>query len=120
MRFKIDENVPIEAAELLRVAGYTDCHTVYDERLAGAPDAALANAIRVEGRALVTLDLDFADLRAYPPHEYAGLLVLRPRKPDRESALRLLTRALPLLRQEPLAGALWIVDEQRVRIRRDK
>jgi hypothetical protein len=33
MRAKLDENVPIEAAELLRAADW-ECDTVYDEGLA--------------------------------------------------------------------------------------
>jgi hypothetical protein len=37
VRCKIDENVPIEAAELLRAAGH-ECQTVYDEALSGALD----------------------------------------------------------------------------------
>ena len=35
MRAKLDENVPIEAADLLRDAGWI-CDTVHDEGLAGA------------------------------------------------------------------------------------
>jgi hypothetical protein len=34
MRAKLDENLPVEAAELLRTAGW-ECDTVYDEGLAG-------------------------------------------------------------------------------------
>lgn len=65
----------------------------------------------------ITLDLDFADIRRYPPENYAGIIVLRPANQGISAVLRLMRRALPLLGQEPLTGALWIVDEQRVRIR---
>ena len=34
MKFKIDENLPVEAAELLRDAGH-DAHTVGEESLTG-------------------------------------------------------------------------------------
>jgi hypothetical protein len=37
MRFKIDENLPIDAAELLAAAGH-DAHTVLQEGLGGNPD----------------------------------------------------------------------------------
>jgi predicted nuclease of predicted toxin-antitoxin system len=63
LHFKVDENVPVDAVPLLAAAGY-DCHTVYDERLAGALDPDLAAACRAEGRVLVTLDVDFSDVRA--------------------------------------------------------
>ena len=82
LRFKLDENVPVDAVVLLAAAGYHS-HTVYDEQLAGAPDPEVAAACRAEGRVLVTLDLDFSDVRAYAPGTHAGIVVLRPPAPDR-------------------------------------
>lgn len=117
MRCKIDENLPIDAAALLREAGH-DCHTVYDEALAGAPDQQVIDTCRAEGRALLTLDLDFADLRTYPPADYPGIIVLRSAEPDKEHVLRLLARTLPVLEHEAVVQSLWIVEETRVRIRR--
>jgi hypothetical protein len=38
---------------------------------------------------LVTLDLDFANIRAYPPAEYPGIVVLRPNKREKRSVLAL-------------------------------
>jgi hypothetical protein len=64
-----------------------------------------------------TLALGLADIRAYPPAESAGILVLRPRDQRTASIVALLARVLPLLETESLAGALWIVDERRVRVR---
>jgi predicted nuclease of predicted toxin-antitoxin system len=117
VRCKIDENLPIDAAALLREAGQ-DCHTVYDEALAGAPDQRVIDTCRAEGRALLTLDLDFADLRTYPPADHPGIIVLRPAEPDKEHVLRLLARTLPVLEREAVVHSLWIVEETRVRIRR--
>lgn len=45
--------------------------------MGGATDDIIAARARAEGWVLVTRDLDFADVRAYPPADYAGLLVLR-------------------------------------------
>jgi predicted nuclease of predicted toxin-antitoxin system len=116
LRFKIDENVPVEAAQLLVEAGY-DCHTVHDERLVGATDEMVALACQAEARVLVTQDLDFADVRAYPPGTHPGIIVVRPRSPHRDGMLALLRRAIPLLRHEVLAGCLWVLDGDRLRIR---
>jgi predicted nuclease of predicted toxin-antitoxin system len=117
VRCKVDENLPIDAAALLRGAGH-ECQTVYDEALAGAPDQRVIDTCRAEGRTLLTLDLDFADLRTYPPAEYPGIIVLRPAEPDKEHVLRLLARTLPVLEHEAVVHSLWIVEETRVRIRR--
>jgi len=66
---------------------------------------------------MVTLDLDYPDIRAYPPADYAGVIVLRPSRLDKRTVLAAVQQFLPLLDQEPLAGKLWIVDEGKVRIR---
>ncbi len=116
MRFKTDENLPIEVAELLRRHGH-DALSVIDQQLAGHPDPDVARVCQAEKRALVTLDLDFADMRAYPPGLYSGLVVLRPGMQAIPMILRLVEQMIQLLASEPLDGHLWIVEEQRVRIR---
>jgi predicted nuclease of predicted toxin-antitoxin system len=116
MRAKLDENVPIEAAELLRAANW-DCDTVCDEGLAGADDPIVAARCQVEARVLFTLDLDFADIRAYPPSEYVGIVVLRPVEPSRRQALELVNRVLPVLSAEWIEHRLWVVEPARVRVR---
>lgn len=116
MRCKLDENLPVDAATLLREAGH-HCQTVYDEELAGAVDQRVIETCRAEGRVLLTLDLDFADLRMYPPAQYPGIIVFRPTQPDKKHVLRLVARTLPVLDREPVAHSLWIVEEHRVRIR---
>jgi predicted nuclease of predicted toxin-antitoxin system len=114
--FKVDENLPTEAAELLRIAGH-DAVTVGDQRMAGQPDTNVALVCQREGRAVVTLDLDFADIRAYPPGDYSGIIVLRLARLDKPRVLWIVQRLLPLLEHEPLVGKLWIVDEASVRVR---
>lgn len=116
MRFKLDENLPADAAGLLRQSGH-DAVTVLDQAMGGASDPTVAVACRTEGRTLITLDTDFADIRAYPPSEHAGIVVLRLRRQDKPSVLDVLRRTLPLVETEPVRGRLWIVDEERVRVR---
>jgi predicted nuclease of predicted toxin-antitoxin system len=116
MRFKVDENLHPDAADLLRSAGH-DAMTVYDQGLRGHTDEDIATICQREQRAIVTLDLDFSNIRQYPPEDYPGIIVLRLEKKSRPFVLNALTQILPLLATEPLAGHLWIVEEQRVRIR---
>lgn len=116
MRAKLDESMPTEGADVLRAAGWA-CDTVHDEGLSGADDTRVASVCRDEERVLFTLDLDFADIRAYLPKDYPGIVVIRPNRPDRDSVLALLARALPLLAREWLAHHLWIVEPSRIRTR---
>jgi predicted nuclease of predicted toxin-antitoxin system len=116
LKFKVDENLPKEAAGLLAGAGH-DALTIRDQRMVGQPDTDVATVCQQEGRAVVTLDLDFADIRAYPPADYAGIIVLRLSLLDKFHALTVLQRLLPALEREPLIGKLWIVDETSIRVR---
>lgn len=76
LRFKLDENMPGEAAVSLRSAGH-DVRTVLEQRLGGRPDADVLNVCRDEGRILVTLDIGFGDIQSYPPASHAGVWVVR-------------------------------------------
>ena len=58
MRFKIDENLPRELAQLLIDQGH-DAQTVSDEGLGGQNDVHISAVCRKERRALLTLDTGF-------------------------------------------------------------
>ena len=94
MRAKFDENMPVDAVGLLVGAGW-DKSTVHEEHLVGATDRRVIEACQQDRRVLLSLDLDFADIRTYPPEAWSGIVVLRPREPDRDSVLALLVAALP-------------------------
>ena len=87
MRFKVDENLPLEVADLLRAAGH-DAEGVHEEGLSGAPDQQVLAAAVSERRTLVTLDLGFADIRSYPPGQSLGIIVLRPASQDKAEPSR--------------------------------
>ena len=116
MRFKIDENLPIQFAELLAAEDH-DAVTVVSQGLQGKDDATLVNRCLEEERILVTLDLDFSDIRAYPPHDFCGFIVFRLGRQDRDHLTNVFRGVLPLMGREPLERHLWIVEETRVRIR---
>jgi predicted nuclease of predicted toxin-antitoxin system len=116
MKFKVDENLPIEVTDSLNQAG-RDAASVSEQHLEGSPDPDIASVCQQEGRALITLDTDFADIRAYPPEQYPGLIVLRLRRQDKPHVLEILGRLIPVLSSEPLEHLLWIVDETHIRIR---
>jgi predicted nuclease of predicted toxin-antitoxin system len=116
MKFKIDENLPIEVADILQQGGY-DAATVYNQNLVGEADANIATVCQSEKRTIVTLDTDFADIRAYPPEEYFGIIVMRLKRQDKPYVLAIVNRWIKALAEETLAGHLWIVDERQIRIR---
>ncbi|MGH8499556.1 MAG: DUF5615 family PIN-like protein [Methylococcales bacterium] len=116
MKLKIDENLPAEIAVLLQEAGY-NATTVLEQELGGSVDPSIASMCRNENRALVTLDMDFADIRTYPPNQYPGLIVLRPRRQDKPHLVRTVTSLIPIFSKEPLQHRLWIVENDKIRFR---
>ena len=116
LRFKLDENLPHRVAPALRDLGH-DVETAISEGLAGAVDPDLLAACTAEDRILVTLDLDFADIRVYPPGSHRGLWVLRPVVQTFDTILALALAGVRLSAIERTAGQLWVIDRNRVRIR---
>jgi len=116
MKFKIDENLPIEIAGILRNAGY-DAKTVGEQHLQGTNDSNLIHICKSENRILVSLDLDFSNISEYPPQNFSGIVVLRVINQSKKQIIKVFNQVLPLIKVETLHQRLWIVDESRVRIR---
>jgi predicted nuclease of predicted toxin-antitoxin system len=116
LKFKLDENLPDLVRQSLTALGF-DAHTVAEEGLAGAPDDKVLRTCVAEDRVLIRLDLDFSDIRAYPPGSYPGIWVLRPPKQTFKTIEALVLAGLRLTAVERVRGQLWVIDEKRVRIR---
>lgn len=116
MKIKLDENFPRGAQEFLRNLGH-DCHTVFDEGIAGGSDDRLIETCRAKLRLLFTLDLDFADIVTYPPDDYGGIVVFRLSRQDTPFVLSRLTEVIPTLADLELEGHLAIVNDTRIRYR---
>lgn len=114
-KFKIDENLPVEIAGLLRENEFR-VKTVLEEELGGLSDADLSKRCKEENRIFITLDLDFADIKSYPPEEYPGLIVLRPTRQNKSHLLKLFKSLLSRLKKVPIKNKLWIVEENKIRI----
>lgn len=118
MRFLIDANLPRAAILVCQKFGH-QVEFARDIGLAAASDEQIAARARETGAALLTRDLDFADVRRYPPDQYPGIVVLRlPDTTVAQEIARVLERFLmePGF-LEPLAGRLAIVEADRVRFR---
>jgi len=76
MRFLIDANMLRSIIALVTNLGH-EVEFARDIGLAAAPDQEIAARARASGAALLTRDLDFADVRRYPPALYSGIIVLR-------------------------------------------
>ena len=119
MKFKLDENLGARGAEILAGAGH-DVSTVREQALTGAEDADLIEVCRAEGRALVTLDMDFANPLVFVPGRYPGIAVLRlPARPSHGQLLGLVQTLAHALNAESIEGKLWIVEIGRIRVHQE-
>jgi predicted nuclease of predicted toxin-antitoxin system len=118
MRFLVDANVPRSAIALLQQFGHSAEH-VRDLGLGASPDAEIALHAQGAGAILLTRDLDFADIRAYPPESRPGIIVMR--LPDDAVARQILNLLERFLKQVDLvaqaSGHLVILEADRVRFR---
>lgn len=116
MLVKLDENLGKSHADLLNRAGHA-ADRVYDQGLSGASDDDVWQRVTAEQRLLVTLDLDFADVRKYPVGSHPGILLLRPRNRSRQATTGILERVLNDHSLEDFRGCLVVADEFHTRIR---
>ena len=107
--------MPASSVAAMVEKGY-DTETVYSQRLQGATDGRLASICKEENRALVTLDLDFANIAAFPPHEYPGILVRRPHTQSVMVIQGLIQKLLSALEADSPTGSLWIIEPNQIRI----
>jgi predicted nuclease of predicted toxin-antitoxin system len=116
VKFKIDENLPEELAHLLRNADW-DSATVVEQDLGGVQDPPLARVCSSEGRILVTFDRGFANIEIYSDFGLPGVVVFRLKRQDKPHVLRVSNQLVQQLKRRELQGELWIVHENRIRIR---
>jgi predicted nuclease of predicted toxin-antitoxin system len=102
---------------MLRNRGY-DAASVREQGLQGSADSVLWHQIQAEDRCLITGDKGFADLRRHPPGSHAGIVLLRSREQSRHSYLALAVMAADRLNLSEMTGAIAIVAEHGIRVRR--
>lgn len=116
MKFKVDENLPDELSDLLSDAGW-DSVTVVAQQMGGEKDPEVARICGQEERVLVTFDRGFSNIRAYPPGEGPGMIVFRLKSQDKGHVLTVSRRVIVALKERGIRNELWIVHENRIRIR---
>ncbi len=119
MKVKLDENITTAAKALIAQHGH-EVDSVLDEGLRGVTDSVLIEACSSDGRMLVTFDVGFGNVHAYQPGTHNGIVLLRLADQRPEATLDVLRRFLIGHVLDELAGALIVVSDDRVRIRRSE
>lgn len=118
MKFLVDQNLSPIFAALLRTAGYDVVHTG-DIDLATADDQSIVTTAAQQDRVIVSADTDFGTLLAQSGATSPSVLLLQLRSPRRARQLAdLLLANLAAVTDELDAGAIVVVEDERVRVRR--
>ena len=118
MKVKLDENLPLAMAQLLRSEGI-DTDTIYDEELSGATDQEVLTAAKKEERVFISFDTDFADIRSYPFSRHKGIVVIRVTDQRWNVLEPIVYKILRSKVLDELHGGIAIVDPNRIRIRQN-
>jgi predicted nuclease of predicted toxin-antitoxin system len=78
---KLDENLGQTHVRFLQDLGY-QADRVHDEGLSGADDDTVWQKVVSEGRFLITLDLDFSDIRRFQPGSHPVIRLRIDRRID--------------------------------------
>ena len=116
MKLKLDENLSRHLKPVLIELGQ-DVLTAADENLLSHPDTEIAQAAKDEQRMLMTLDVEFADLRKYPPGSHPGVILFRPLSLSPLSVNSFITDFVRRTDLDKLAACVAVVDPVHVRVR---
>lgn len=117
MKLKLDENLSRHLKPVLTALRH-DVTTAADEGLLSKPDSAVSAAAKAEARILLTLDLEFGDLRKFPPGSHPGVILFRPRSFGPLAVNLFVEEFVRGTDLKLLSGCVVVVEPSRVRVRR--
>lgn len=119
LKILLDQNVPREATRWLSEvrSEWTVMH-VLDLGFAGKSDDFLYQWAQENGFLIITYDEDFADARMYHLGSHHGVIRLRVWPTTLEMTCSALRRLLESIPEAEWIGALIIIDNQKIRVRR--
>ena len=117
MKFLVDEAVSWRVAQDLVTAGHDAVH-VRDLGLEAAGDSTILDRASNEERVVVTQDTDFGTLLAASVQARPSVILLRTRDGRPEAQSRLLLTNLELLEEDLLTGAIAVMNDTVIRVRR--
>jgi predicted nuclease of predicted toxin-antitoxin system len=119
MKLKLDENLSRHLKTPLMNLGH-DVLTASDENLLSCPDSEVAAEAFKENRMLLTLDVEFADLRKYPPGSHPGIILFRPASFGPLSVNQFVVDFVRSSDLSQLSACIAVVDPEKIRIRSPK
>ncbi|MCM8824385.1 MAG: DUF5615 family PIN-like protein [Candidatus Omnitrophica bacterium] len=112
MQFIVDKNVRKEVVDFLKAKGYDVISLT-----AGLEDEKIAQTAKETKRILLTHDQHFANILAYPPKEYSGIIRIKIHPPTADSIINALENLFQKLSTKQIDKKLIILEKNGFRIR---
>jgi predicted nuclease of predicted toxin-antitoxin system len=117
MRFLLDMNLPPAIVDRLRAEGHDTIH-VRDAGYGNLPDREIFERAAEDLRIVVTFDLDFGEIAGAAVHPRFGVILLRLKSARQASVWDRIRVAIAEAGNALGAGAIVLVEDARIRIRR--
>lgn len=117
IRIKLDEALPPSLGEPFTSRSYV-CLTVAQQGWSGTEHDALWQLVLREQELFITPDKRFGDVRLFAPGTHPGIVLLRADSPSIPAYRSLCERLLSHCSLEDLGGALTVVTDRNIRIRK--
>ena len=117
MRFLVDEAVSWLVAQALNEAGHDAVH-VRDLGLIGHDDRKILEQAERDGRIVITQDTDFGTLLITSQRRSPSVVLIRMRDGRPSIQASVLLEVLPTIEADLLRGAIAVLGDEAVRVRR--
>jgi len=117
LKFLADMGISPASVANLRATGYDAIH-LHEQGLDRLADLDIMNKARLEGRVVLTHDLDFGDLLAISGENLPSVVIFRLKDMRALNVSRYLKAILGQYEEMLEQGAIFSVNERRTRVRR--
>ena len=116
-KLKLDENFPPTCVTVFR-QNNIDASSVFEQNMCGSADENVFDVCIEEERAIVTFDLDFANIIRYPSNKAHGIIIVRSKKKmSLDEINNICIRLVNLILYNDLTGKLFILEDTKIRVR---
>lgn len=117
LSFLLDENLPPSLVILLNQLGYPARHVV-EIGYVNTDDSVILKFAEQSGEVILTHDTDFGTLLALNQNDRPSVILFRLEQLSAKILFNLIESNLPVLEKELASGAIVIIEENSIRIRK--